>query len=87
MRADAGAARLARRLAPVQRGLAGPAGAASSSEAGVTDAEVVTDEMVGESKRLLSLFGVPYIVAPMEAEAQCAQLEEARLVARGTDRS
>ena len=36
--------------------------------------------MYEESKRLLSLFGVPYIVAPAEAEAQCAQLETSGLV-------
>ena len=44
------------------------------------DAEVVTEEMLEESKQLISLFGVPYLVAPMEAEAQCAQLELAGLV-------
>lgn len=36
--------------------------------------------MYAESKRLLSLFGVPFIVAPAEAEAQCAQLELSGLV-------
>ncbi|KAJ8964829.1 hypothetical protein NQ314_004637 [Rhamnusium bicolor] len=30
-------------------------------------------------KDLLELFGVPYIVAPMEAEAQCAFLDEIEL--------
>ena len=44
------------------------------------DAEQVSDETYAEAKRLLSLFGVPYIEAPMEAEAQCAQLEQADLV-------
>jgi DNA excision repair protein ERCC-5 len=44
------------------------------------DAEVVTDEMYDEAKRLLRLFGVPYVTAPFEAEAQCAQMELAGLV-------
>ena len=39
------------------------------------DADTVTDEMYAMSKQLLRLFGVPFVVAPMEAEAQCAQLE------------
>lgn len=30
-------------------------------------------------QNLLKLFGVPYIVAPMEAEAQCAYLNEIKL--------
>lgn len=44
------------------------------------DVDTVTEDMLEESKRLLSLFGLPYLVAPMEAESQCAQLELAGLV-------
>ncbi|KAI8877741.1 PIN domain-like protein [Backusella circina FSU 941] len=40
----------------------------------------VTSEMVQEIQELLKIFGVPYIVSPMEAEAQCAKLEELALV-------
>ncbi|XP_053563772.1 DNA excision repair protein ERCC-5 [Bombina bombina] len=35
----------------------------------------VTGEMCQESQELLRLFGIPYIIAPMEAEAQCAVLD------------
>eukprot|EP00062_Callorhinchus_milii_P007257 gi/632949190/ref/XP_007890007.1/ PREDICTED: DNA repair protein complementing XP-G cells [Callorhinchus milii] len=38
-------------------------------------AATVTGQMYLESQELLRLFGVPYIVAPMEAEAQCAFLD------------
>ena len=44
------------------------------------DADTLSDDVIEESKRLLTLFGVPFIVAPTEAEAQCAQLERAGLV-------
>lgn len=47
---------------------------------GKRDADEVTGTMLEESKELLRLFGIPYIVAPMEAEAQCAKLEELGLV-------
>lgn len=38
-------------------------------------ANTVTGQMYLESQELLRLFGVPYLVAPMEAEAQCAALD------------
>jgi DNA excision repair protein ERCC-5 len=31
-------------------------------------------------QELLQMFGLPYIIAPMEAEAQCAYLELSKLV-------
>ncbi|KAG0359929.1 DNA repair protein rad2, partial [Gamsiella multidivaricata] len=39
------------------------------------DADDLTESMVVETKMLLRLFGIPYLVAPMEAEAQCADLQ------------
>ena len=44
------------------------------------DADSVTDEMREDVMGLLDDLGVPYIGAPMEAEAQCAALELAGLV-------
>lgn len=44
------------------------------------DADEVTQTMVNECQELLRWFGIPYITAPMEAEAQCATLYELKLV-------
>ncbi|CAN6448080.1 unnamed protein product [Victoria cruziana] len=44
------------------------------------NAESVTNEMFSECQELLQMFGLPYIIAPMEAEAQCAYMELIGLV-------
>jgi DNA excision repair protein ERCC-5 len=44
------------------------------------DADEVTQTMISECQHLLTLFGLPYITAPMEAEAQCAELVSLGLV-------
>lgn len=43
-------------------------------------AESVSSEMFTECQELLQMFGLPYIIAPMEAEAQCAYMEMSKLV-------
>ncbi|KAJ1551502.1 DNA repair protein rad2 [Nowakowskiella sp. JEL0078] len=40
----------------------------------------ITSDMISETQELLRLFGLPYIVAPMEAESQCAWLMNNKLV-------
>lgn len=49
----------------------------ASHRAGV---ETVSDEMYGETRDLLKLLGIPYLQAPMEAEAQCAFLNMNKVV-------
>ncbi|XP_020554665.1 DNA repair protein UVH3 isoform X2 [Sesamum indicum] len=44
------------------------------------NAESVSNEMFAECQELLQMFGIPYIIAPMEAEAQCAFMEQSNLV-------
>ncbi|KAL2916392.1 DNA repair protein rad2 [Polyrhizophydium stewartii] len=44
------------------------------------DASDITGAMIAETQELLRLFGLPYIVAPTEAESQCAFLLDRGLV-------
>lgn len=44
------------------------------------DSDEVTQSMIEECQELLRRFGIPYITAPMEAEAQCAALQDLGLV-------
>ena len=52
-------------------------GAARKASAG---ADAPTEDMYGEVQELLTLFGIPYLIAPQEAEAQCAWMNEHGLV-------
>ena len=52
----------------------------SQHRAQVRNADSPTNEMYGECQELLQMFGLPYIIAPMEAEEQCAWLDEEKLV-------
>ncbi|GMH07966.1 hypothetical protein Nepgr_009806 [Nepenthes gracilis] len=44
------------------------------------NADSINSEMFVECQELLQMFGLPYIIAPMEAEAQCAYMELKNLV-------
>ena len=47
---------------------------------GLRDSDDLTQQMTEDTKELLQLFGLPFIVAPMEAESQCAFLLQHNLV-------
>lgn len=44
------------------------------------DSDEVSETMISDVQELLKRFGIPYITAPMEAEAQCAELYRMGLV-------
>jgi DNA excision repair protein ERCC-5 len=52
----------------------------NQAKAAIRDSDEITQSMVSQIQTLLRHFGIPYITAPMEAEAQCAKLAELGLV-------
>lgn len=52
----------------------------AAQRAGRGQVETPTADMYQDCMELLTMFGVPYIIAPQEAEAQCAWLDGAGLV-------
>ncbi|ORY21108.1 hypothetical protein BCR39DRAFT_554229 [Naematelia encephala] len=52
----------------------------NQTKVALRDSDEITQAMVAQIQTLLRHFGIPYITAPMEAEAQCAKLAELGLV-------
>jgi len=52
----------------------------NQNKVAMRDSDEITQSMIAQIQTLLRHFGIPYITAPMEAEAQCAKLAELGLV-------
>lgn len=52
----------------------------NQNKVAMRDSDEITQAMINQIQTLLRHFGIPYITAPMEAEAQCAKLAELGLV-------
>lgn len=52
----------------------------SENRVAMRDSDEITSSMIAQIQTLLRHFGIPYITAPMEAEAQCAKLAQLGLV-------